>query len=200
MRTSNTQVISRVLECVKKHQLETGRSPSYREIMRLCRIASIGQVQRAVRALIANGDLEGAPDGTIALDVRFGGGYKSIPLVGTVACGGPITAIENLEEVYRFSEELVGSGEHFMMYAKGSSMKDAGIFDGDLLIIRSQTIAESGQIVVALIDDEATVKTFCPKPDGRIILKAENPDYEDIAVGAKDCRIAGVLVGSYRRY
>ena len=201
MQVMNENTIAEVLECVRRRQLEDGRSPSYREIMRDCRLPSIGRVQRCVRALKARGELYCETDGTIALDMRFGGRSKAVPLVGTIACGGPITAIENLEDVYRFPEELIGRGEHFMLRAKGGSMTGAGIFDGDLLIVRMQQTATGGQIVAALIDgEEATVKTYRPQIGGKIILQAENSDYEDITVNAADCRILGVLAGSFRKY
>ena len=201
MQVMSEKTIAAVLECIRQRQIEEGRSPSYREIMKLCGLPSIGQVQRCIKILKSRGELESQSDGTISLDERFKGKSVAVPLVGTIACGGPITAVENLEEVYRLPEELVGRGEHFMLTAKGSSMTDAGIFDGDLLIIRMQPSASGGQIVAAMIDDEeATIKTFRPQSNGKIILQAENPDYEDIVVNAGNCRIIGVLVGSFRRY
>ena len=201
MQVMNETVINNVLVCIKEQQLESGRSPSYREIMRLCRLSSIGCVQRSVRVLKARGELESETDGTIALDFRFSGKNKAVPLVGTIACGSPITATENYEDVYRLPEELVGSGEHFMLRAKGDSMTGAGIYDGDLLIIRMQPSADNGQIAAVIIEEEeATVKTFRPQNGGKIILQAENPDYEDIVVNSCDCRILGILVGSFRKY
>jgi len=201
MQTMNQDIINKVLKCIKQRQIETGRSPSYREILNLCKLSSIGQVQRCVKVLKERGELESERNGAIALDFRFSGKNKAVPLIGTIACGVPITAIEHYEDVYRLPQELIGSGEHFMLRAEGDSMIGVGIFDGDLLVIRSQPTANAGQIVAALVDeDTATIKTFCPQKDGFIVLKAHNPDYEDIMVNAEYCRILGVLVGSYRKY
>ena len=198
----NEEIINSVLACVKEWQLEEGRSPSYREILQFCRLSSIGQVQRCIKILKERGELESKGDGSIALDDRLSGGRsKAVPLVGAIACGGPITAIEDYEDVYRMPEELIGGGEHFMLRAKGNSMTGVGIYDEDLLIIRRQPSADYGQIVAAMIEDEeATVKTFRPQRDGKIMLQAENPDYKDITVDARHCRIIGILVGSYRKY
>ena len=196
----NKDIINSVLACIREYQLDTGRSPSYREIMRLCRLPSIGQVQRCVKVLKEQGELDSEADGSIALDDRFLTKHKAVPLVGTIACGSPIDAIENYENVYRLPEELVGRGEHFMLHAKGDSMTGVGIYDGDMLIIRMQSSANKGDIVAAMIDEEeATIKTFRPQGDS-ITLQAENPDYKDIIVTPNRCRILGVLVGSFRKY
>jgi len=200
MQIINKENVNRVLACIKEWQLEKGSSPSYREIMRLCNLSSIGQVQRCVKALKNQGELESDADGRLALDFRYATNSKAVPLVGSVACGTPITAIENYETVYRLPQELIGSGEHFMLRAKGDSMTGVGIFDSDLLVIKKQEVAHGGQIVAALIEDDATVKTFYKESSGRIVLKAENPDYQDIIVESGDFRILGVLVSSFRKY
>jgi len=202
MQVMNEEIISGVLACVREWQLETGRSPSYREIMCHCKLSSIGQVQRCIKVLKERGELDSGSGGSIAMDDRFSGGRsKVVPLVGAIACGGPITAVEDYEDVYRMPEDLIGSGEHFMLRAKGDSMTGVGIYEGDLLIIRRQPSANYGQIVAAMVEEEeATIKTFCPKGDGKIVLQAENPDYKDIVMDGRNCRIIGILAGSYRRY
>jgi repressor LexA len=193
--------IMKVLACIQQKQVETGRSPSYREIMKLCRIPTIGQVQRCIRVLKERGDLESENDGTITMDVRFSGESVSVPLIGTIACGQPIFAVENYEGVYRLPQEFVGNGdEFFMLRAKGQSMTGAGIESGDLLILRAQPCAEYGQIIAACIEDEATIKTYQPRKNGATVLHAENPTYEDIEVNSGDCRILGVLVGSFHKF
>jgi repressor LexA len=130
----------------------------------------------------------------------FSGESVSVPLIGEIACGSPILAVENYEGVYRLPNEFVGSGEHFMLRAKGSSMTGVGIRSGDYLIIREQPEADYGQIVAACIDGEATVKTYRPQDD-RIVFHAENPKYEDIEVKrGTDCRILGVVCGCFHSF
>jgi repressor LexA len=105
-----------------------------------------------------------------------------VPLVGTVACGEPIWAVENIEKYLYFSAALLGYGaEYFMLRAKGDSMIDAGIDDGDLVVIKKQNYANEGQIVVALIDDEATLKRFYrDEKRQQVRLHPENDNYEDM--------------------
>ena len=113
------------------------------------------------------------------------------PVVGTVACGLPILAEENIEEYVRLPAALFGRGSFFILRAHGDSMINAGIADGDLVLVRLQDTAEYNQIVVALIDDEATLKRFRPEGD-RVVLHAENPNYDDIVVDR--CAVQGVAV------
>ena len=202
MRTMNENTIARVFACIQKRQVKTGRSPSYNEIMRQCKLPSIGQVQRCIRVLKDRGEIESGRNRRISLDCRFSGRSVGVPLIGEIACGTPIMAVENYEGVYRMPEEFVsGSGEHFMLRAKGDSMTGAGIQSGDLLVFREQPCADCGQIVAAMIDGEATVKTYRPEKD-TIILRAENPEYKDIEVGveAVDFRILGLLVGCFHSF
>ncbi|MBQ3802604.1 MAG: repressor LexA, partial [Oscillospiraceae bacterium] len=113
------------------------------------------------------------------------------PVVGTVACGLPILAEENIEEYVRLPAALFGRGSFFILRAHGDSMINAGIADGDLVLVRLQDTADYNQIVVALIDDEATLKRFRPEGD-RVVLHAENPNYDDIVVDR--CAVQGVAV------
>ena len=201
MSVMNENTIVKVLNCIQQYQVDTGRSPRYREIMRLCRLPSIGQVQRCIRTLKERGEIESENDGKVSLDYRFSGNVVGLPLIGAIACGSPITAVENYEGVFRLPEELVGSG-NFMLRARGSSMTGVGIRNNDFLIIREQQTADYGQIVAVCIGDEATVKTFQPQRD-KIILHAENPRYKDIEVYPDETdnfRILGVVVGSFHRF
>lgn len=114
-----------------------------------------------------------------------------VPLLGSVACGLPMLAEENIEEYVRLPASLLGPGTFFALRAKGDSMVNAGIDDGDLVLVRQQNTAEYDQIVVALVNDEATLKRF--RPGGGIIrLHAENPAYADILV--ESCLVQGVAV------
>ncbi len=118
-----------------------------------------------------------------------------VPIVGRIACGSPILAQEDIEDYVRLPESIFGSGTFFLLRAKGDSMIDAGIDSGDLVLIRQQSTADPGQIVVALVndDEEATLKRFYPEPENRRIrLHPENESMEDIFVD--HCSIQGVAV------
>ena len=118
-----------------------------------------------------------------------------IPIVGRIACGSPILAQEDIEDYVRLPERIFGRGSFFLLRAKGDSMVDAGIDSGDLVLIRQQSTAEPGQIIVALVndDEEATLKRYFPEPEKRRIrLHPENESMEDIVV--EHCTIQGVAV------
>ena len=116
-----------------------------------------------------------------------------VPVLGSIACGIPKFAEENIEEYVRLPVALFGQGKFFILRAYGDSMVGAGIDDGDLVLIRQQNYADEGQIVVALIEDDATLKRFYPEPKHRRIrLHPENPFMEDIYVD--NCEIQGVAV------
>jgi repressor LexA len=110
---------------------------------------------------------------------REEGGTIAVPLVGRIAAGGPILADQNIEDVFTLPQQLVGHGELFMLQVTGDSMIDAAICDGDWIVVRRQQSAENGDIVAALLDDEATVKTFRQR-DGHTWLLPQNSQYEPI--------------------
>ena len=118
-----------------------------------------------------------------------------VPIVGRIACGTPILAQENIEEYVRLPERIFGRGEFYLLRAKGESMIEAGIGDGDLVLIRQQSTADPGQIIVALVndDEEATLKRFYPEPENRKVrLHPENRTMKDIYVDF--CTIQGIAV------
>lgn len=116
-----------------------------------------------------------------------------VPLLGRVACGLPRYAEENIEEYVRMPEALIGSGEFFLLRAVGDSMVGAGINEGDLVLVKRQNTAEKGQIVVALVGEEATLKRFYPEAGKKHVrLHPENPAMKDIIV--PNCEIQGVAV------
>jgi repressor LexA len=119
-----------------------------------------------------------------------------VPMVGRIAAGGPIHAEQQVESVMPLPRELVGTGELFMLKVVGDSMIDAAICDGDWVVVRSQTNAENGEIVAAMLDDEATVKTY-RRRDGHVWLMPHNPAYEPIP--GDDARIVGKVVAVLRR-
>ncbi len=128
--------------------------------------------------------------------------WKSLPIIGRVAAGSPILAEENKEDEIGVDQALFGGGPNvdlFGLRVNGDSMTDVGIYDGDLAVVRKQRTAHPNDIVVATVNDEATVKRYLPGED-RIILKAENKDYDPIIVTPEDrFRIVGVVVGLIRR-
>lgn len=198
MRILNDDILEEVAQYNIDYQKEHGRSPSYREIMHALNLGSLATVQRYVRALVKADRIEVTDAGNISpLPQLMGGESKVVPLIGEIACGEPLFAVENIEESYTLPKSLFGDGELFMLTAKGNSMIDAGISKGDLLVIRRQTAADDGDIVVALIDNDATLKRIYHK-DGKIILHPENKQMNDIVLDK--CNVQGVLVGCIKKY
>jgi repressor LexA len=124
----------------------------------------------------------------------------SVPMMGRIAAGVPISAIQNQTHSLSLPPEMLGAGEHYALEVKGDSMIDAGIFDGDTVIIKRGDTANPGEIVVALVDDEeATLKRFRRK-GASIALEAANPAYETRIFGPDRVRVQGKLIGLIRRY
>lgn len=131
---------------------------------------------------------------------EFSRDYLEIPLIGRVAAGAPILAEQHVEDTYIIDSSLARGGKHFALRVRGDSMKNAGIFDGDVVIVRHDTTVRSGEIAVVIIGEEATVKRFFPRKD-KLLLFPENEDYEPIEVRPSDpdVRVAGKVVGVFRR-
>lgn len=198
MRILNDDILEKVAQYNIDYQKEHGRSPSYREIMHALNLGSLATVQRYIRALVKAARIEVTNAGNISpLPQLMGGESKVVPLIGEIACGEPLFAVENIEESYTLPKSLFGDGELFMLTAKGNSMIDVGISKGDLLVIRRQTAADDGDIVVALIDNDATLKRIYHK-GGKIILHPENKQMKDIVLDK--CNVQGVLVGCIKKY
>ena len=119
-----------------------------------------------------------------------------VPVIGKITAGAPILAVENVTDTFPIPIDFVGNSESFMLTVRGESMIEAGILDGDYILIRKQNTAENGQIVVALIEDEATVKTFY-KENGHIRLQPENSTMDPIIV--PNCEILGKVIGVFRK-
>ncbi len=117
-----------------------------------------------------------------------------VPKLGRISCGIPKFAEENIEEYVKLPVSLFGRGDFFLLEAYGDSMINAGIDEGDLVLVRQQATADYNQIVAALIDDEATLKRFRPQLDGTIRLHPENERLEDIVVEASQCVIQGIVI------
>lgn len=198
-----TQKQLEILTYIQKEISEAGRPPSYREIAKHFRYDAVGTVQDHVRALIKKGYLE--QDERIARGIRLAHRPRfpfrpiEIPILGWVPAGKPIEALEN--SLGMLSVSVREKGEYYALKIKGDSMRDAGILDGDLAIIKKQSHAESGEIVIALIGDEATVK-FLEKKKGRTRLLPANPAFSPIELGTSGATtlIQGKVVGIQRYY
>ncbi len=198
MKVLNQNTLNRIEEYIHSYQKENGLSPSYRMIMRDMNISSISIVQRYVLTLEKQGRIKRTNLGNIDVPKRLKTGETvSTPLVGQIACGQPTFAVEDIEGNYALPRDIFGGGELFMLRAFGNSMIDIGIEEGDLLVLRKQTYAEEGDIVVALVGEDTTLKRFFRR-DNKIVLHPENKEMRDIIV--KECEIQGVLVSSIKMY
>lgn len=199
MKLYDEDTLSKIYRFIKQYQKENGKSPTYRQIGHSIGISSSGMVGRYIRQLEMRGLIGKEKNGAVAIDPRlFSGRTRTASLIGTVACGMPIFAEENIEGNFELPVEIFGNEEHFLLHAKGYSMVGKGIYDGDIIVAKRQNTAELGQVVVALIDDEATAKIFIPKKN-KFVLKAANDStdengnrcYPDIVTD--HCEILGVV-------
>lgn len=195
MFTRNNDRRDRILAFVRGYAEEHGFAPSIREIGRAVGISSTKAVKYHLDILVNQGLLERTD--RQARTIRTTNQSDALPLVGRIAAGAPLLAVENVES--RIS--LTRFHDCFLLRVKGESMTGAGIIDGDMVIVRPQATAENGEIVAALIDNEATVKRFQSAIDA-IVLKADNPAFEPIVIkpGRADFSIIGIVVGLLRDY
>ena len=198
MRTLNQNTLETMENYIIEFQKAQGRSPSFREIMKALNMSSLSMVQKYVLALERDGRIERTKFGNIDVMPKLKpSGVAITPIVGSIACGQPVDAVEQIEESVALPRTIFGNGSLFMLRAKGESMIEAGIRPNDLVVVRQQNAAESGEIVVAMIDGETTLKRFYRR-NGKIILHPENSTMKDIIV--KECEIQGVLVGCIKIY
>jgi repressor LexA len=199
----------RVLEAIRDWVDRFGYPPSVREIGEAVGLTSTSSVAHQLRALERKGYLRRDPnrpravgvlpseDGLSGADATSGRPAPAyVPVVGRIAAGGPILAEQAIEDVFPLPKEIVGEGSLFLLKVVGESMVDAAITDGDWVVIRQQENAENGDIVAAMIDGEATVKTF-KRRDGHIWLMPHNPAFEPIL--ADDAKVLGRVVAVLRR-
>ena len=192
---------SEILEYLKTQIINRGYPPSVREICEAVHLKSTSSVFSHLEALEKNGYIHRDPTKPRAieiLDENFNLMRREIvhvPVVGTVAAGQPILAINNIDSYFPVPAEYVPGGETFMLRVKGDSMIEAGILDGDTILIERCQSASNGDMVVALVEDSATVKTFY-KEDGHIRLQPENSSMDPIIV--PDCQILGRVFGVMR--
>lgn len=188
----------KVMDYIRKFTEENGYTPSVREIAQECGIKSTATVHSYISRLQDKGYLNKTDNKKRAVAIGKSGGIN-IPLIGTVTAGQPIFAYENYEDYYTFPLGEFKGDELFMLRVEGTSMIDAGIMNGDKIIVRKQPIAENGEIVVALVEDSATVKRFYRR-DGKIILHPENESLSDMIFFPEEVQILGKVVGLMRNY
>lgn len=193
-----------ILEVIHAHVDAHGYPPSVREIGDAVGLKSTSSVHAQLETLEAKGYLRRDPtkpralemgrDPEMGLEMRPASS-RNIPLVGEIAAGGPILAEERVDAVYALPKELVGEGQLFMLRVRGESMIEAGVLDGDLVVVREQPSVEQGEMCAALIDGEATVKFFRRTRAGEVFLDPANEAYEPIPVHSEqDARIMGKVV------
>ena len=182
-----------VLDFIQKFISENGYAPTVREICANCDIKSTASAYQYMNKLNERGLISKAGNKKRAVSIN----QKAIkvPLIGTVAAGEPIFAQENYEDYFSIPSNLFDDDDLFMLTVKGSSMINIGMYEGDKIIVKKQPVAENGDIVVALVDDSATVKRFF-KRDGKFILHPENDDMSDFVYD--EVSILGKVVGLIR--
>lgn len=204
MNNSLSDRQQKVLDYLRATIHEKGYAPSVRDICRDVGIKSTSTVHAYLKKLTAMGLIE--MDNTISRSIRLPEPIRQlgstdlveVPIVGQVAAGTPILAEENIEDTFTVSSAYTKNSTVFMLKVKGESMIEAGILDGDLILVKQQAAANNGDIVVAVLEDEATVKTYFKEKD-HIRLQPENSAMEPILV-YDDIIIAGKVIGLFRSY
>ena len=199
-----------VLDCIIRGVVNNGMPPTYREIGEELSIKSTNGVSEHVNMLIKKGYIERPSSGkslarglvlTNKSEALLERDVVSVPILGNVAAGIPILAEEHADEVLKFDQSITGGHRHvFALRVKGESMINEGILDGDIVLVRKQETAKDGDIVVALIDGDATVKTFF-RERSRIRLQPANDSMRPIFVGSEsEAGICGKVIASFRSY
>ena len=190
-----------ILEYIKSQIISKGYPPSVRDICEAVGLKSTSSVHAHLETLEKNGYIRRDPSKPRAIEIvddSFNLSRREIvnvPVVGRVAAGEPILAVENIDSYFPVPMEYMPNAQCFMLKVKGESMINAGIFDGDTILVEQCPTAANGDMVVALVDDSATVKTFY-KEAGHIRLQPEN-DYMDPII-VNDCMILGKVIGVFR--
>lgn len=183
MRSKDKVLMRKIISYINEYFIDFNKSPTMREIAGHLNIspACVYKYIEEMReeGLVTNsGDSRGVKTRKIE---KFQTNVCRVAIVGSIACGKPLLAEENIESYVTLSRDILGSGKHFILRAKGSSMVNAGINDGDYVIVREQNSAEEGQIVVALIGDETTLKRYyIDKKRKKVRLHPENDSMEDM--------------------
>ena len=197
----------KVLDVIRDWVDRFGYPPSVREIGEAVGLTSTSSVAYQLRALERKGFLRRDPNrpravGMLPNEIDAGLDPMSkptpayVPMLGRIAAGGPILAEESIEDVFPLPREIVGEGTLFLLHVRGDSMIEAAITDGDWVVVRQQPVAENGEIVAAMIDGEATVKSYRQR-DGHVWLMPANPAFDPIP--GDDATIMGRVVAVLRR-
>jgi len=192
---------AKVLDVIRESIRESGYPPSVRELGERLGLKSTATVHTHLRNLERKGFLKRVAQKSRAFNVvepasdKTPGPVVMVPLIGMVRAGMPVLAAQNIEDMIPFPRDFVKTENVFMLRVQGDSMIDAGIFDGDFVLVRQQESADNGDIVVALLGDEATVKAFYKEKDA-VRLQPRNPRLSPIV--ARDVRVLGKVVGLYR--
>ena len=205
MPTTLTEKQEAVLKFIEKYQLSFGKSPTLREMREHFQVSSDNSVLKHLKALQDKGFIQkdDTPRGIKLLSqikekLQAVNSIK-LPVLGYIPAGGPVVSEEYINSWMDVGQDLVKNAkDFFILEVTGSSMIDAGIFEGDLVVVKSQVEPSNGDIVVALVDSENTLKRFIKK-DGKVYLKAENKDYQDI-YPENELSVQGVVVSLIRQY
>ena len=190
-----------ILEYMKQEILNKGYPPTVRDICEAVKLKSTSSVHSHLETLEKNGYIRRDPTNPRAIEIiddNFNLTRRevtNVPMVGRVAAGEPILAVENIDSYFPIPTEYMPNAESFMLKVKGESMINAGIFDGDQILVEKCSTARNGDMVVALVDDSATVKTFYKEGD-HIRLQPENDSMDPIIVD--NCEIMGKVFGVFR--
>jgi repressor LexA len=190
-----------IFDFIKRYLRKHGYPPTVREIGKALGLHSPSTVHAHLAKLEASGLLRRDPSKPRAIELMVDKVKRAVrpgtPLVGNVAAGAPILAEENIEDYLQVPSVIGGEDDDdYVLRVRGDSMIDAGILEGDYVVVRPAQTASNGEIVVALIEEEATVKRYFKERNG-IRLQAENPDYEPIR--SKDAKVLGKVVGVFRK-
>ena len=196
-------------EYIKNYQNENGFPPTIREMCKAIKVSSTSTIFYYLNKLENSNKIKKNPNKNRALEIvnndistintisESSSNLTRIPVLGTVTCGDPILAIQTNEEYFMVSPTLFRGDDLFMLTAKGDSMINAGIYDGDKIVLKQQNYADNGDIVAALVEDSATIKRFY-KEDGHYRLQPENDTMEPIIVD--NVQILGKVVGLVRKF
>ena len=197
---------SEILEFIKQSIINRGYPPAVREICDAVHLKSTSSVHSHLETLEKNGYIRRDPTKPRAIEIMDDDfnlvrrELVNVPIVGTVTAGQPILAVENIEGYFPMLPEFINNKQTFMLKVRGDSMVNVGIFDGDYILVEEQKTASNGDIIVALIEDSATVKRFYREQDC-IRLQPENDFMEPIIVPAgTDFSIVGKVIGLFREY
>lgn len=214
MSNGDNKTIDRVYNYIRNYIEQNQISPSVRDICAGVGLKSTSSVHTYLKQLDSQGVIEYRPGLRRAIvikqssadtyqetpeksDVTNLSSYRQVPVVGKITAGIPILAHEDYSDSFLVNKSIIGDSEAFMLKVRGNSMINAHILDGDLIIVRKQNTCEEGDIIAALIDEEATVKRF-GKKNGIPYLFPENDDYSPIPFNTEGCRILGKVVGLHR--